>query len=77
MDLFFFVGPRFILWGHWYPRFRTSDDSVHEFQSQGGFIVTCALLSGRKHVSMRLDGHFLRPTFNPSRVEMLGSVSVN
>ena len=38
-----FVGPRSILWGHWYPLFRTSDDSAHGFQSQGGFIA-CVLL---------------------------------
>ena len=39
-----FVGPSSILWGHWYPLFRTSDDPSHEFQSQDGFIVTCAVL---------------------------------
>ena len=42
---FFFVGPRSILWGHWYPLFWTLDDTVHGFQSQGAFIVACALLS--------------------------------
>ena len=40
-----FVGPRSFWWGHWYPLFRTSDDSAHEFQSQGGSVVTYALLS--------------------------------
>ena len=40
-----FVGPWSILWGHWYPLFRTSDDSAHGFQSQGGSIITCILLS--------------------------------
>ena len=47
--LFFFkvfIRPRSILCGHRYPLFCTSDDSaVHEFQSQGGFIITCPLLS--------------------------------
>ena len=38
-----FVGPRSIFWGHWYPLFWTSEDS--EFQSQGGSVVACALLS--------------------------------
>ena len=33
------------MWGHWYPLFRTSDNSAQEFQSQGGSIVTYALLS--------------------------------
>ena len=33
------------MWGHWYPLFWTSDDSTHEFQSQGGSIIACALLS--------------------------------
>ena len=28
------------LWGHWYPLFRTLDDSAHRFQSQGGSIIT-------------------------------------
>ena len=39
--LFFkvFVGPRSILWGNWYPLFRSSDDSDHEFQSQGVLIL--------------------------------------
>ena len=33
------------MWGHWYPLFRTSDDSAaHGFQSQSGFIVGCTLL---------------------------------
>ena len=40
-----FVGPRLILWGHWDPLFQISDDSAHEFQSQGGSVVTCTLLS--------------------------------
>ena len=40
-----FVGPRSILWGHWCPLFQTSDDSAHEFQSQGGSVIACALLS--------------------------------
>ena len=40
-----FVGPRSILWGKWYPLLRTSDDSVHGFQSQGGLIIVCALLA--------------------------------
>ena len=39
-----FIAPRSISWGHWYPLFPTSDDSAHEFQSQGGSIVTHALL---------------------------------
>ena len=39
-----FVGLSCILWGDWYPLFCTSDDSAHGFQSQGGFIITCALL---------------------------------
>ena len=31
---------------HWYRLFWTLDDcAAHEFQSQGGFIVTCAFLS--------------------------------
>ena len=35
-----FVGLRLILWGHWYPLFRTSDDSAaHGFQNQGGIII--------------------------------------
>ena len=40
-----FVGLRCILWSHWCPLFQTLDDSAHEFQSQGGFIITCVLLS--------------------------------
>ena len=40
-----FVGPRSILRGQWYPLFQTSDYSAHEFQSQGGPVITCALLS--------------------------------
>ena len=39
-----FVGPWSILWGHLCPLFWTSDDSAHEFQSQGGSVITCALL---------------------------------
>ena len=39
------VGPRSILWGYWYPLFRTSDDSTYEFQSQGGLIVTCSFVT--------------------------------
>ena len=39
-----FVGPTSILWHHWYPLFWTSDDSAHEFQRQGEFIITCTLL---------------------------------
>ena len=39
-----FVGPRSFLWSHWHLLFRTSDDSTHEFLSQGGFIVAYALL---------------------------------
>ena len=35
--------PRSILWGHRYPQFLTLNDSAHEFQSQGGSIVACAL----------------------------------
>ena len=27
------------MWGHWYPLFRISDDSAHEFQSQGMSVV--------------------------------------
>ena len=38
------VGPRSILWGHWYPLFPLSDDSAHGFQSQGDFFVTYPLL---------------------------------
>ena len=37
--------PLVILWYHWYPLFRTSNDSAHKFQSKVGFIVACALLS--------------------------------
>ena len=33
------VGPRSILWGHYYPLLWTSDDSAHGFQIQGGLIV--------------------------------------
>ena len=33
------------MWGHWYPLFQTSDYSAHEFQSQGGSVIACALLS--------------------------------
>ena len=40
-----FVRVRSMLRGHWYPLFQASDDSAHGFQSQGGFIITCALLS--------------------------------
>ena len=40
-----FVRPKSILWGHWYPLFRTSADFAHEFQSQGRSSVTCAVLS--------------------------------
>ena len=40
-----FVGPKPILWGHWYPLLQTLDDSAHEFQIQGGSIIACALLS--------------------------------
>ena len=36
----FSVGPRCILWGHWYPLFRIGM-AAHEFQSQGGSIITC------------------------------------
>ena len=33
------------MWGHWYPLFQTSDDfAAHEFQSQDGSIIACALL---------------------------------
>ena len=47
LKLFFqvFVGARSISWGHWYPLFRTSDDSAHEFQSRSIFactLVACA-----------------------------------
>ena len=40
-----FIGPMSILWGHWYPLFRTSDDSAQGFQSQDGLSDTCDLLS--------------------------------
>ena len=34
------------MWGHWwYPLFQTLDDSAHEFQSEGGSIITGTLLS--------------------------------
>ena len=33
-----------ILWNHWYSLFWTSVDSAHGFQSQGGSIITHALL---------------------------------
>ena len=35
----FFAWPRSILWGHWLPLFRTSCDSPHGFQSQGGSLA--------------------------------------
>ena len=34
-----------ILWSHWYSLFQTLVDSAHGFQSQGGSIITHALLS--------------------------------
>ena len=34
-----------ILWSHWNSLFLTSVDSAHGFQSQGGPIMACALLS--------------------------------
>ena len=37
-----FVGPRYILWGHWLPLFWTSCDPLHGFQSQDGSL-TCSL----------------------------------
>ena len=65
-NLFFqvFVGPRSILCGHWYPLFGTSDDSAHEFQSQGGFIISCALLSFVQNNSQShlwLSGQDIKP----------------
>ena len=33
------------MWIHWNPLFQTLDDSAHKFQSQGGSIAACALLS--------------------------------
>ena len=33
------------MWSHWYPLFQTLDDSAQKFQSQGGLIIACALLS--------------------------------
>ena len=41
----FFVGPRSISQGHWYPLFRISDDTAHRFENQGGLIFAYALLS--------------------------------
>ena len=38
----FFVGPRSILGGHWFPLFLTSCNPSHGFQSQGGSL-TCTL----------------------------------
>ena len=32
------------LWIQWYSLYRTSIDSAHGFESQGGSIITCALL---------------------------------
>ena len=34
-----------ILWSHWYFLFRTSVGYAHLFQSQGGSIIACALIS--------------------------------
>ena len=31
--------------GYSYPPFQTWDDSAHEFQSQGGSVIACTLLS--------------------------------
>ena len=31
------------MWNHWYPPFQISDDSTHEFQSQGGSVLFCHL----------------------------------
>ena len=33
-----------IRWSHWYPLFRSSVDTAHGFQSQGGSIITRTLL---------------------------------
>ena len=45
-----FVEPRYILWGHWYSLFRTSDDSAHEFQSRGEYVK----LLSRKSIMMAM-----------------------
>ena len=34
-----------ILWSHWCSLFQTLVDSTHGFQSQGGSIIACSLLS--------------------------------
>ena len=45
----YFVGLRYILCGHWFPLFRISGDTAHEFQGQGGSMYIDALFS-RLHI---------------------------
>ena len=53
---YFCCGKSPFLWSHWYSLFRTSVDSAHGFQSQGGSIIAHSCL---RIMILRVNSEFL------------------